>query len=615
MPYKVYQDGEKFCVHKMNADNSKGAVIDGGCHGTKEEAAAQARAIYANEKKEITDEFIMQLKEAQDPESTQAILEEWNSRVKELENEEKCMSDTYVPYGIYSFSELDNQREAQEKANELSSSVYDFQSLVGNIVNTPEMMIEGGRLKALDKLYGEFRDRINSDTNENKASKRADVSEADKKRAVGEYGDVNYADETNKKYPIDTEEHIRAAWNYIRMPNNAAKYSDKGASIKRKVIAAWKKKIDPDGPPAAKKDMLKTLEDAIEKVKSWFVDEQEDSGLSIWKEGNQYWWVARYSNKFRDNDHPAEIISSDSHKRFVQLVKEGKAPLPELWLWHKKNWKVGQAHSVAYDDSGFAVAIGTFDVGREDVAEALIKSKESERYLSHGMPFSTIKHDPDDSTILIEHETREISVLPAWAAANKLTGFVVLNLESKEESMAIPDETKQEWISKLGIKPETLQSLEEANAADASKAQSEGIESKENEEAQPAASETETTETQTEAVEAKTVTLTVDELKNAVQDAVKGIVSPMIERLDALEKSLTEVKEASEKRDEALKGTPTASLGALLGGFAQSAIGASETKVDGRTSLAQSKPKETAANGGGRTGIQFIDEMLAGNSQ
>ncbi|GAB4019803.1 hypothetical protein GCM10028808_58750 [Spirosoma migulaei] len=28
------------------------------------------------------------------------------------------------------------------------------------------------------------------------------------------YGDVEFADRTNKKYPIDTPEHVRAAWSY-----------------------------------------------------------------------------------------------------------------------------------------------------------------------------------------------------------------------------------------------------------------------------------------------------------------------------------------------------------------------------------------------------------------
>jgi phage I-like protein len=79
--------------------------------------------------------------------------------------------------------------------------------------------------------------------------KREDVSP---KEGKSQYGDVDFADERNKKYPIDTESHIRAAWNYINKEANAAKYSAGDvASIKRKIIAAWKKKIDQEGPPSA----------------------------------------------------------------------------------------------------------------------------------------------------------------------------------------------------------------------------------------------------------------------------------------------------------------------------------------------------------------------------
>lgn len=35
---------------------------------------------------------------------------------------------------------------------------------------------------------------------------------------------MEFADPTNNKYPIDTEEHVRAAWSYINTSSNAAKY-------------------------------------------------------------------------------------------------------------------------------------------------------------------------------------------------------------------------------------------------------------------------------------------------------------------------------------------------------------------------------------------------------
>lgn len=61
------------------------------------------------------------------------------------------------------------------------------------------------------------------------------------------YGDVAYADpgyqeDKVHRYPIDTEEHVRAAWSYINMPKNADKYSpEQLASIKSKIESAAKK--------------------------------------------------------------------------------------------------------------------------------------------------------------------------------------------------------------------------------------------------------------------------------------------------------------------------------------------------------------------------------------
>ncbi len=105
-------------------------------------------------------------------------------------------------------------------------------------------------------------------------SRREDISPADKERAVREYGDVKFADEKNKKYPIDTEAHIRAGWNYINKGNNAGKYSaEEVDQIKNRIIAAWKDKIDPAGPPSAREGK-KSLN--ITYIKSLHLPQQEE---------------------------------------------------------------------------------------------------------------------------------------------------------------------------------------------------------------------------------------------------------------------------------------------------------------------------------------------------
>jgi hypothetical protein len=70
-------------------------------------------------------------------------------------------------------------------------------------------------------------------------AKRKDVSP---KTGEKEYGDVKFADEANKKYPLDSEKHVRAAWSYINIPKNAGKYSSEDLkTMKGNIKAAAKK--------------------------------------------------------------------------------------------------------------------------------------------------------------------------------------------------------------------------------------------------------------------------------------------------------------------------------------------------------------------------------------
>jgi len=48
MPYKVFQDGDQFCVHKLNADDSMDERVKGGCHPTRAEAMQHKEALYVH---------------------------------------------------------------------------------------------------------------------------------------------------------------------------------------------------------------------------------------------------------------------------------------------------------------------------------------------------------------------------------------------------------------------------------------------------------------------------------------------------------------------------------------------------------------------------------------
>ncbi|HWB50185.1 MAG TPA: DUF6582 domain-containing protein [Stellaceae bacterium] len=70
---------------------------------------------------------------------------------------------------------------------------------------------------------------------------------------AADFADPGYQADGEKRYPLDDEPHIRAAWAFIHMPGDAARYTaDEVDRIKARIIAAWQATIDPAGPPAAK---------------------------------------------------------------------------------------------------------------------------------------------------------------------------------------------------------------------------------------------------------------------------------------------------------------------------------------------------------------------------
>lgn len=81
---------------------------------------------------------------------------------------------------------------------------------------------------------------------------RKDVNPQSGENKYGPDTSTPFADEVNNKYPLDTEAHVRSAWNYIHQADNAAKYpADALAKIRSRIVSAWKDKIDPAGPPSA----------------------------------------------------------------------------------------------------------------------------------------------------------------------------------------------------------------------------------------------------------------------------------------------------------------------------------------------------------------------------
>jgi hypothetical protein len=328
---------------------------------------------------------------------------------------------------------------------------------------------------------------------------------------------------------------------------------------------------------------------------------KENGGLMIWKDNSgTYRWLASYSNCYRDDDNPAEIIAKESHENFVDMVDNKETDFPELWHWHIDGSAFGKADWVAFDDdNGVAMAAGYIYPDYVKDAELIAECKEPIA-LSHGMPASSIVRDTNDPSIIVRHITKEISVLPLWAAANKLTSFYVF----KENEMAIPTNKKEYLTGVLGLSTERVESIEAENANKAKFAKDNGIESKEAE-----------TVVETEAVAEVVVTETVVEDVPAVETvAAETVVDVNLETksledmlsnftklmeannatIAALTKEVNDLKEKEANKEKDITGIPTASLGALIA-ESMSVTRSKEAVVRKNSTLGTSGPVETEA--------------------
>jgi HK97 family phage prohead protease len=115
--------------------------------------------------------------------------------------------------------------------------------------------IDGKRFAPGESVSATLKDSVDFDLGDRPVRTEADaqvvadallaaVRAGDPKKPYGDvaYADPGYQKDGKKRYPIDTEEHAKAAWSYINQAKNAAGYTaEQLASIKSKIMAALKK--------------------------------------------------------------------------------------------------------------------------------------------------------------------------------------------------------------------------------------------------------------------------------------------------------------------------------------------------------------------------------------
>jgi hypothetical protein len=550
------------------------------------------------------------------------------------DQEEKGMP---IPYGVTSFSELEAAQEASEMIDAIRILTAQFSMLAENVLFNEAITDKPAALQA---LANEFMNRVGQVNKE--------VAQS-----VSDHIANTIADVDKEKTPVKTEDGVAyPASDFAYVPDKdkpstwqlrIAEGSPGNITVKQVGRAAdillsggvnGNKVEIPSDKIGVVKKCIRLAYKQLGVKKEDIPDSVKEIPLMIWKESDgTYGFAAVYSNNFRDDDKPSDIISKASHVRYDDLLTKGEIQYPELWLWHRPEWKIGQVTAHAWDDSGFAIAVGKFDKGCEPIAEWI--SKEVLNFaVSHGMPINTVKRSGDDPSIIVEHITREISPLPAWAAANKLTGFLVLDKE-ESNTMAILDE-KRKALLDMGLGENVLSALEQVNADIAQEATDKGIESKEinaesaenveevvstNEaqedvvETEPDVIETEGQDTDQEVKEEPITRAEIAETLNAVLLPMAESLTMLTEKLAELDKEIKGISDAKEVTEQAAKeAAPAASLLSMITGIR--AIGSAETKVKGTDDLdGGPKEKEAQPDRMRVSPIPFIDALLTANQR
>jgi len=282
--------------------------------------------------------------------------------------------------------------------------------------------------------------------------KREDVEPSEGK---SQYGDVDFADEKNKKYPIDTEDHIRAAWNYINKSANAGKYAaDDVKTIKGKIVAAWKRKIDKDGPPSAAESASADQEDSyIISASATTTFNGEAPGKIIYMPRGEWTIHPSVDGQPKEvtvtvNEQTAAVLQNDFQKRLAAPVrptggfdhKPGPAAfIPKGFSWDESKGVVldvdwTRAGKEAIEGRNYSYFSPTFLLSTDKVAG--LSSRGEIGSLTNNPAFEQIERiaaeradDLDDEPDPDDYTMSEI--------AKKLTEFNLITATQAEDAEAV----------------------------------------------------------------------------------------------------------------------------------------------------------------------------------
>lgn len=140
-----------------------------------------------------------------------------------------------------------------------------------------------------------------------------------------EYADPGYQKDKQKRYPIDNEQHVRAAWSYIHKPENRTLYSeDQIKNIESRIIAAGKKyniNFNEKETSMPKKELKK--KDAEEETKE---EEKKETEETEEKDSKKKEDESKKDEK-KDDEKETEEKEKEEEKKEEEEDKEDKGEI------------------------------------------------------------------------------------------------------------------------------------------------------------------------------------------------------------------------------------------------------------------------------------------------
>jgi hypothetical protein len=192
------------------------------------------------------------------------------------------------------------------------------------------------------------------------------------------YGDVRYADpgyrDNKKRYPIDTPDHVRAAWAYINVPKNAAFYKPEQLELIKNRIRAAAKKLGiqiAEGASVSEKEDAYSISSTgypLTPPKAWFEDPQltGKTRLTVTDEGRVYGHLAAWNECHRDVAMRECVLAPHSEQEYAAfhlgsvLTSDGDEVAVGKIVMDTRHASINLGYTAAalhYDNTGDEIAV------------------------------------------------------------------------------------------------------------------------------------------------------------------------------------------------------------------------------------------------------------------